>query len=173
MPNLRDALQKPQAKIIDVRTDSEHQSLCLTCDHIFQPLQELNIDQLVKDHHLSPDTELYFLCHKGGRAAQAAAQFQAKGFKHCYVIDGGISACESTDTRAATQKTMLNTIPLDGQVRITIGVLLLLLSIAGLWINSAFFFGVPLIGLAMIFSGITGWCGIGLCLARAPWNQAR
>lgn len=41
---------------------------------------------------LPKDTALAFLCHRGGRSAQAAEQFRAKGFTNVHNITGGIDA---------------------------------------------------------------------------------
>ncbi|MDQ1061504.1 Grx4 family monothiol glutaredoxin [Stenotrophomonas sp. SORGH_AS_0282] len=41
---------------------------------------------------LPKDTPLAFLCHHGGRSAQAAEQFRAQGFSKVYNITGGIDA---------------------------------------------------------------------------------
>ena len=41
---------------------------------------------------LPKDTPLAFLCHHGGRSAQAAEQFRAMGFSKVYNITGGIDA---------------------------------------------------------------------------------
>ena len=41
---------------------------------------------------LPKDTALAFLCHHGGRSAQAAEQFQALGFSKVYNVVGGIDA---------------------------------------------------------------------------------
>jgi len=43
--------------------------------------------------------------------------------------------------------------------------------ILGLLVNQAFF-GLPaFIGAGLVFAGITNWCGMGLLLAKAPWNR--
>lgn len=39
---------------------------------------------------LPRDTALAFLCHHGGRSAQAAAYFAQQGFTDLYNVDGGI-----------------------------------------------------------------------------------
>ncbi|WP_313320503.1 Grx4 family monothiol glutaredoxin [Stenotrophomonas sp.] len=41
---------------------------------------------------LPKDTALAFLCHRGGRSAQAAEQFRALGFSNVFNITGGIEA---------------------------------------------------------------------------------
>ena len=41
---------------------------------------------------LPKDTALAFLCHHGGRSAQAAEQFRALGFSKVFNVTGGINA---------------------------------------------------------------------------------
>jgi len=41
---------------------------------------------------LPKDTALAFLCHHGGRSAQAAEQFRALGFSKVFNVTGGIDA---------------------------------------------------------------------------------
>ena len=46
---------------------------------------------------LPKDTPLAFLCHHGGRSAQAAEQFRALGFSKVHNITGGIDAWAELD----------------------------------------------------------------------------
>ncbi|GHE36463.1 Grx4 family monothiol glutaredoxin [Vulcaniibacterium thermophilum] len=46
---------------------------------------------------LPKDTPLAFLCHHGGRSAQAAEHFRAKGFRELYNVEGGIDAWADAD----------------------------------------------------------------------------
>ena len=46
---------------------------------------------------LPKDTPLAFLCHHGGRSAQAAEHFRAKGFREVYNVEGGIDAWADAD----------------------------------------------------------------------------
>lgn len=169
MATLKDAIQNTHAKIIDVRTTAEHAEQSLKTDHILAPLQDLKIDELTKAHHLSSETPLYFLCRAGARAANAASMFRSKGFTNCHVIDGGILACDCQDI--STNEQAQKIIPLDGQVRMVIGAVLIALSLIG--INGAFgaFYTILGLGLVLMISGYTGWCGLAMILARAPWNQ--
>ena len=168
MPTLNDALNDPKAKIIDVRTAQEHAAQSLTCAHILKPLQELDVDSVAASENLSKDDHLYFLCRMGGRARQAADQFLSKGFINCHVIDGGISACPCEQTQSTPNAK--RTIPLDGQVRIAIGIALLFISFAD---TPLALFLTAGMGGVLIFSGYTGWCGLAMLLARAPWNRAK
>ena len=49
-------------------------------------------DGLAPFEALATDTPLAFLCHHGGRSAQAAEQFRALGFSKVFNITGGIDA---------------------------------------------------------------------------------
>lgn len=46
---------------------------------------------------LPKDTPLAFLCHHGGRSAQAAEHFRAQGFLEVYNVEGGIDAWADAD----------------------------------------------------------------------------
>lgn len=50
---------------------------------------------------LPKDTALAFLCHSGGRSAQAAEHFRALGFKELYNVAGGILAWADLDPSVA------------------------------------------------------------------------
>jgi len=46
---------------------------------------------------LPKDTPIAFLCHRGGRSAQAAEHFRQLGFREVYNVTGGIDACADID----------------------------------------------------------------------------
>jgi monothiol glutaredoxin len=72
--------------LIDVRPPEERARAVLS-----QPHQTLDagIDALAA---LPKDTPLAFLCHSGGRSANAAEHFRSLGFRKVYNVDGGIDA---------------------------------------------------------------------------------
>lgn len=43
--------------------------------------------------------------------------------------------------------------------------------IVGTLVHPAFYGLSAFVGAGLIFAGVTDWCGMGLLLARAPWNQ--
>jgi hypothetical protein len=62
-------------------------------------------------------------------------------------------------------------ISLERQVRIAAGLLVLLGELLG-WHVHAVFHAIPVfVGAGLVFAGITDWCGMGLLLARMPWNR--
>jgi hypothetical protein len=43
--------------------------------------------------------------------------------------------------------------------------------ILGVTVNSWFLLLSGFVGCGLIFAGLTDWCGMGLLLARMPWNN--
>jgi hypothetical protein len=63
------------------------------------------------------------------------------------------------------------TISLERQVRIAAGTLVLLGVALGWFVHVAFFGLSAFVGAGLIFAGVTDWCGMGMLLARMPWNR--
>jgi hypothetical protein len=59
------------------------------------------------------------------------------------------------------------------QVRIAAGLLVLLGMLLGWFVYSAFIGLSAFVGAGLVFAGITDTCGMGLLLARMPWNQVK
>jgi hypothetical protein len=64
-----------------------------------------------------------------------------------------------------------NVISLERQIRITAGSLVLLGALLGWFLHPACVSLSAFVGAGLIFAGITNTCGMGLLLARMPWNQ--
>ena len=78
--------------IVDVRPQDERAQASLAIDHA-------TFDDGVEEIEALPkDTPLAFLCHHGGRSAQAAEHFRALGFSEVYNITGGIDAWAGIDS---------------------------------------------------------------------------
>ena len=63
------------------------------------------------------------------------------------------------------------TISLERQVRIAAGLLVCLGALLGWLIHPALIALSAFVGAGLVFSGITDTCGMGLLLARMPWNR--
>ena len=59
--------------------------------------ETLDDDGLARLEALPTDTPLAFLCHHGGRSAQAAEHFRQRGFTEVYNVVGGIDAWADAD----------------------------------------------------------------------------
>ncbi len=85
-------------------------------------------------------------------------------------MEGGTIACEAAGlTVVRGQKA----ISLERQVRIAVGVLVLIGSALGFWVHPYFIGLAAFVGAGLTFAGITDTCGMGMLLARMPWNQVR
>ena len=62
-------------------------------------------------------------------------------------------------------------ISLERQVRIAAGSLVLTGVILGWFVHPIFFGLSAFVGAGLVFAGVTDTCGMGLLLARMPWNR--
>lgn len=160
--------------ILDVRTRVEHEEKHIGFDHVLVPVDELNPDEFMKRHGLEQDAAVYILCRSGKRASQAARAFATCGYTNAKVIEGGILACEEFGHpikgygNKASSKTPVS---LERQVRIAAGLLTFTGATLGLLINPLFTLIPLFIGGGLVFAGVTDTCGLGLLLAKAPWNM--
>jgi monothiol glutaredoxin len=73
--------------LVDVRPPEERALAAVNV-----PFSVLDGDALSHLENLPKDTPLAFLCHHGGRSAQAAEHFRGLGFREVYNVEGGIEA---------------------------------------------------------------------------------
>lgn len=79
------ATREQRVTLVDVRPPVERQIASVGVPH--DVLEDGGLERLLA---LPKDTPLAFLCHHGGRSAQAAAYFAQQGFTHLYNVVGGI-----------------------------------------------------------------------------------
>ena len=73
--------------LVDVRPPEERAIAAVPVD--YSGLENGGLERLLA---LPKDTPLAFLCHHGGRSAQAATYFAEQGFSDLYNVVGGIDA---------------------------------------------------------------------------------
>ena len=101
---------------------------------------------------------------------QSGQKFHAEGIPHCLVVEGGTKAWEAAGLPVVRGQGMIS---IERQVRIGAGAMVLLGVVLGAWVDPYWFFLSGLVGAGLIFAGVTDWCGMGLLLAKMPWNQAK
>jgi rhodanese-related sulfurtransferase len=94
--------------------------------------------------------------------------FLAAGFTNIVNVDGGTLACVECGLPVIRGKKMVS---LERQVRIVAGFLVLLAALLGWFVHPAFVFLAAFVGAGLIFAGVTDTCGMGLLLAKMPWNH--
>jgi len=153
----------PNLPLIDVRTGSEFSEVHVPQARNF-PLGQFQ----GADLNLPAQDPVYILCHAGGRATKAAQQLSVEGFHQPVVVEGGTQAW--IDAGLPVNRGKAGAISLERQVRIAAGSLVLVGVLLGFFVNRWFFGLSGFVGAGLIFAGITDFCGMGLLLARAPWN---
>lgn len=152
--------------LLDVRTAPEYQS-----EHV-KGARNFPLDQIESNKSSIPfkkDEEIYILCKSGARATKASRSLSHLGFQNTHVVEGGTDQCIQDGIE--TIKSKSNVISLERQVRIVAGIIVALGSVLAMTIHH-YFAVIPLfVGSGLTFAGITNTCGMGLLLAKAPWNK--
>jgi hypothetical protein len=61
---------------------------------------------------------------------------------------------------------------LERQVRIAAGSLVVIGAVVGQLLHPAGFGVSAFVGVGLVFAGVTDTCGMGMMIARMPWNRA-
>ena len=158
---------KPDLPLLDVRTPVEFAEV-----HVPQarsiPLDEINPRELAGSAQVRKDQPVYLLCRSGQRATRAAEKFAKEGFTDPVVVEGGTLAWMEANLPVTRGKT--KAISLERQVRIVAGSLVLAGVLLGWLVHPGFFGLSAFVGAGLVFAGITDFCGMGLLLAKLPWN---
>jgi rhodanese-related sulfurtransferase len=158
---------QPGLLVLDVRTPAEFGAV-----HVPQarnvPLDRLDPQALRAAGECPADQPVYLLCKAGGRATKAAEKLAATGFAQPVVVEGGTDAWVQAGLPVERGAAAMS---LERQVRIAAGSLVLTGVVLGWQVHPAFFGLSAFVGAGLVFAGITDWCGMGLLLAKMPWNQ--
>jgi rhodanese-related sulfurtransferase len=155
--------------LIDVRTPVEFREVHVKLARNV-PLDNLDPATLVQARNGDKDKPLYIICRSGNRGHQACEKFLAAGYTNVVNIEGGTLACVEAGLPVVRGK---KAISLERQVRIAAGSLVLLGVILGWLVHPALYGLSAFIGGGLVFAGITDTCGMGMMLARMPWNQVK
>lgn len=159
---------KPDLAVVDVRTPAEFAEVhaVVAVNH---PLDQLNPESLLTTRHVSRDEPVYLLCRSGQRAGRAAEQLAAAGYQQPVVVAGGTLAW--IQAGLPTHRGVATVISLERQVRIAAGLLVFAGVVLARFVHPGFLVIPAFVGAGLVFAGITDWCGMGLLLARLPWNR--
>lgn len=149
--------------ILDVRTPSEFTEKRLA-NSINIPLA--NLPSFTKE--LSEvSVDIAVLCRTGKRAAQAQEILSEAGIESA-VVSGGILGWQNQEMPVLmTPKEW----PIERQVRLGAGSLVLLGVVLGWTVNPWFYALSGFVGAGLVFAGITDSCGMAKVLSSAWWNQ--
>lgn len=163
------SIQEYQEKIgeyylVDVRTPSEFAEAHIINAKL-HPLDTLNVGEI---GFKSQGKKILLSCLSGARAAKASQMFTASGHA-VSCLEGSLQGWE-----AAGQPVVRSTpkgIPLIRQVMLTVSTINLTAAFLALFVNPAWTWVIVGTGVGLFIAGATGFCGLGLVLAKMPWNQ--
>jgi rhodanese-related sulfurtransferase len=153
--------------LIDVRTPVEYREVhCPFARNV--PLSDLDPKAVMAARTGAADAPLYVICKSGSRGRQACERFLAAGFANVVNVAGGTSAWVECGLPVNRGKTAIS---LERQVRIAAGALVLVGTTLGGFVHPYFLGLSAFVGAGLVFAGLTDTCGMGLLLARMPWNR--
>ena len=151
-------------ELIDVRTPVEYREVHAE-DARSVPLDRLDPRALMEPRNDPKREPLYMICRSGSRGRQACEKILAAGFAN---VEGGTLAWEQAGLPVVRgQKAM----SLERQVRVAAGSLVVIGTALGAFVQPAFLGLAAFVGAGLVFAGVTDTCGMGMMLARMPWNR--
>ncbi|MBL8824447.1 MAG: rhodanese-like domain-containing protein [Planctomycetia bacterium] len=155
-------------ELLDVRTPAEFNAVHSEFAKNL-PLNDLNAAEYLKVRPRA-DQPLYVICQSGTRGRKACEALQAAGGTSVINVEGGTAAWIAAGLPVVRGRQVIS---LERQVRIAAGSLVFASVLLG-WFVHPYFLGLAaFVGAGLVFAGITDTCGMGLMLARMPWNRVR
>ena len=156
--------RQPRTRLLDVRTPGEFDA-----GHI---PGAYNVPLDVLPEHAADvralDAPVVLVCQSGSRARRAGALLGEARAVHLHVLDGGMQAWVASGLPVRRGRPRLS---LERQVRIASGAVAALGAILALAVDPLFALVPALVGSGLVFAGVTDTCGMGLLLARLPYNR--
>jgi rhodanese-related sulfurtransferase len=150
--------------LLDVRTPAEFEEAHIE-GSVSHPLTEL--DPRKVQSLAAARTNCVVICRSGNRAKQAAEKLAAAGVGSVQVLEGGVQAWEAAGLPLRRGR---RTMSLERQVRIAAGTLVFVGAVLGYFVSPAWIALSGFVGAGLVFAGITDTCGMGMLIARMPWN---
>jgi len=157
--------------IIDVRERDEY-----SIEHVEHSINvPLSVFAMVAPGVLNQlkDKKIMFMCFSGIRATQAKSLASNMGFneEHEYTsYEGGLKKWK-TDGNAVVQGNSNSSLPLQRQVQLIIGFLVMVFGGLGMWYEPWFSVAAAATGLGLFLAGATGYCLMAQIVALMPWNR--
>lgn len=161
------ALSSLQAKgtvhLIDVRTPAEYGALHAK-GAVNIPLDKLEPSALA----YCKSDPVYLICKSGVRSRKAMGKLADSGFTHTFEVEGGVDGWVQAQLPVQKGRKALG---LEQQVRIIVGTLALIGAVLVMAGQPMGLVLVVMMGMGMVYAGVTDSCGLAMMLAKAPWNK--
>ncbi|MEX1119380.1 MAG: rhodanese-like domain-containing protein [Terrimicrobiaceae bacterium] len=160
-------VKNQNALFLDVRTPAEYEEAHIE-GSVLHPLGDLDVGAVQR--LVEGKDGCVVICRSGNRASQAAEKLAAHGLPSLSILEGGVQAWEA---EGLPLKRGAKTMSLERQVRIAAGALVFIGAVLGYFVNPAWIALSGFVGAGLVFAGITDTCGMGMLIARMPWNNRR
>jgi rhodanese-related sulfurtransferase len=155
-----------EVELIDVRTPIEFQEVHVRFARNV-PLDHLGSAATAAGRSTAAEP-LYVICQSGARGKQACEKLLEAGYANVVNVDGGTKAWVDAGLPVVRGQ---ETISLERQVRIAAGAIVLIGALLGYFAHPYWIALPAFVGAGLVFAGISDACGMGMLLARMPWNQ--
>ncbi|MDM7923357.1 MAG: rhodanese-like domain-containing protein [Pyrinomonadaceae bacterium] len=129
------------------------------------PLSEIEERHAELDH----SKPIYVMCRTGRRSGEAQKKLKALGFTNVINVVGGIEAWKKEALPVERDEHAPWSI--ERQVRFTAGLLVFIGAVLSLVVHPYFVALSGFVGFGLAFSSAIDWCGMGLLMAKMPWNR--
>ncbi|MBC8040057.1 MAG: rhodanese-like domain-containing protein [Opitutaceae bacterium] len=152
--------------VIDVRTPVEYEEVHAP-SAVNIPLDRVSKETLAAAGCV--EWAVYLLRRSGQRATKAAEKLLACGFAKPVVVEGGTLAWIEAGLPVTRGETKV--ISLERQVRIAAGGIVFTGTLLAWFVHPNFVWLSGFVGAGLVFAGVTDFCGMGLLIAKLPWNR--
>jgi len=154
-----------RVSLIDVRSPAEFESAHIG-GSVLMPLDQ--VDCAAVKAVAEGATLRVLVCQSGIRADKAAAKLAVGGETGFVVLEGGVGAWGRAGMPLLRGRF---TLPLERQVFIAAGFLVLAGVILGWQVHPGYFGLSAFVGAGLMVAGLTGFCPMAVLIGKLPWNQ--
>jgi rhodanese-related sulfurtransferase len=161
---LKKRLDRGEIFLIDVRETAEYRT------GYIDGSRSLPLGKISREKLPSKPGSIVIYCRSGKRSSEACQRL-LKQDSHLDIgsLEGGILAWEQAGFNV--KKFSKSKVSIDRQAQLVSGLLIFSGTVTSVLMGPQFCIIPGLIGLGLMFAGITGWCGLVKLLAKMPWNQ--
>ena len=161
---LKEELGKENITLVDVREHVEFAGGRISGAKL------LPLDEIEKRHQEIDHTHtVYVMCRSGRRSGEAQKRLKALGFTNVVNVKGGFEDWKKENL--PFEKDENAPWALERQVRFVAGLLVLTGVLLSVFVHPYFVALAGFVGAGLTFAGATDWCGMGMLLAKMPWNR--
>lgn len=157
--------EHPGVRVLDVRTPGEYETAHIAGAYNV-PLETLG--EHAGEIRVSVAEPVVLVCQSGQRARKAEEALAAAGMANLQVLAGGMNGWAASGHPVIHGRKRIS---LERQVRIAAGALAAAGGVLALAVNPLFALIPAVVGSGLVFAGVTDTCGMGMLLARLPYNR--